>query len=96
MSAWLLEFLTLESVGVGPDVSSVVRGLYARVGGVGPDVSVVLDVLTLESEVLVQMSAWLLEVFTLESAGVDPDVSLVVRGHYALVGRCWSKCQRGC
>ena len=42
MSAWLLEVLTLESVGVGPDVSLVVRGHYARVGGVGPDVSVVV------------------------------------------------------
>ena len=47
MSAWLLEVLTLESVGIGPYVSVVVGGLYARVGGVGPDVSVVLEVLTL-------------------------------------------------
>ena len=45
---------------------------------------------------LVQMSAWLLEVFTLESVGVGTDVSLVVRGQYARVGRRWSRCQRGC
>ena len=42
MSAWLLEVFPLESVGVGPDVSSVVRGPYALVGCVGPDVSLVV------------------------------------------------------
>ena len=42
MSARLLEVLTLESVGVGPDVSSVVRGLYIESVGVGPDVSLVV------------------------------------------------------
>ena len=42
MSAWLLEVFTLESVGVGPDVSLVVRCPYSLVGGVGPDVSVVV------------------------------------------------------
>ena len=45
---------------------------------------------------LVQMSAWLLEVFPLETVGVGPDVSVVVRGPYALVGRRWSRCQLGC
>ena len=45
---------------------------------------------------LVQMSAWLLEVITLESVGVGPDVSVVVRGPYARVGRRWSRCQLGC
>ena len=41
------------------------------------------------------MSAWLLEVFTLERVGVGPDVSVVVRGPNARVGRRWSRCQRG-
>ena len=45
---------------------------------------------------LVQMSAWLLEVFTLESVGVGPDVSLVVRGPNARDGKRWSRCQLGC
>ena len=49
MSAWLLEVFPLESVGVGPDVSSVVRGPYALVGCVGPDVRLVVRGLPLES-----------------------------------------------
>ena len=45
---------------------------------------------------LVQMSAWLLEVLTLETVDVGPDVSLVVRGLSARDGRRWSRCQLGC
>ena len=42
MSARLLEVFPLESVGIGPYVSVVVRGLCLESVGVGPGVSVVV------------------------------------------------------